>query len=278
MSKPTRSAKPVVTIIGAGGMGLASARRLARGRHIVLADFSEIVLDNAVEELSVDGHDVEGLTIDVSDRDSVREVATTAGSRGAVDTIVHTAGVSGSLGAAEQIHKVNMQGTAYVLEEFLAVAGQDTALVAIASVAGHSVRLSTNVDEHFATASAEDLPRVSNPDIHALESNLAYAVSKYANLIRVRASVPDWAARGARINTISPGYVASAMTRAEEEGADAEKVSEFLRTTPAGRSGTVDDIADAVEFLASERASYIIGADIRVDGGATASTSPTWLG
>jgi NAD(P)-dependent dehydrogenase (short-subunit alcohol dehydrogenase family) len=131
----------VVVVIGAGGMGLAVARRLAAGRRLLLADYSEASLDAALAALRGDGHATEAHAVDVSDHSSVEKLAAAAGHAGRVDAVIHTAGVSPVTATARQIYHVDLLGTAHVIDAFLTVASPGMSLVCVASMAGHFASL-----------------------------------------------------------------------------------------------------------------------------------------
>jgi NAD(P)-dependent dehydrogenase (short-subunit alcohol dehydrogenase family) len=101
----------------------------------------------------------------------------------------------------------------------------------------------------------------------------AYMFAKLAAQLRVRAAAPAWGERGARVNSVSPGVIATAMGRAELVGSDQQLVQQLIASSPAGRMGTAEEIAAAVEFLLSPSAAFITGADLLVDGGAVAVTA-----
>src|SRR5271154_1635919 len=101
----------VVVVIGAGGMGLAIARRLAGGRRLPLADYSEGSRDAATAALRGDGHAAEAHLVDIADRGSVEKLATAARDAGRVDAVIHTAGVSPTMAAARLIYQVDLVGT-----------------------------------------------------------------------------------------------------------------------------------------------------------------------
>ncbi|AXB42790.1 SDR family oxidoreductase [Amycolatopsis albispora] len=262
----------VVVITGAGGMGLAIARRLAGGRRTVLADFSEPTLTSAAELLRGEGHDITTRVLDVSERDSVAELAGAAAALGRVTHVAHTAGVSPAQAPAETVLRVNLLGVALVLDEFARVIAPGGAGVVIASMAGH-LPLELTFEQQHALATAPAAELLGLPFLTAVTSaQLAYPMSKRANALRVQAAASTWGRRGARINSISPGVVATAMGRAELDGPSGDMVRALIARSGTGRIGTPDDIADAAAFLLGPQAGFITGTDLLADGGAVAAT------
>ncbi|KAL5343270.1 hypothetical protein BJX70DRAFT_394268 [Aspergillus crustosus] len=267
--------KHVVVIIGCGGMGLAAARRLGSGSHLVLADFSQSQLDSAAQTLKNEGHAIEAIQTDVSRAASVESLAQRAGQLGPIRVIAHTAGVSPAQAPIDRIYSVDLVGTANVIEAFLPVASAGTSLVVVASLAAYTVQneLSADLEKHLATAPASELP--SHPDLEAIRSEpkpeiaafRGYAVSKRGNILRVQYSAKAWGNKGARINSVSPGFILTPMGHQELEGPVKERVLEGIANNPIPRVGTAADIANAVAFLSSPEASFITGTDLLIDGG-----------
>jgi NAD(P)-dependent dehydrogenase (short-subunit alcohol dehydrogenase family) len=264
----------VVVIIGTGGMGLAVARRLGSGAHLVLADFSQAQLDKAAETLRGEGHAVHAIQTDVSSLESVQNLATEASQVGTIRAIAHTAGLSPVQAPPDKIYQVDLLGTVHVIETFLTVASADTSLVVIASLAGHQAQgtLSTELEKHLATAPADKLlshPELTSPpDLQEKAPGLrAYGISKRANIIRVQASAAAWGKKGARINSVSPGIISTAMGHQEFNGPLKEQLRELVGKSPAARVGTPSDVANVVAFLCSPEANFIVGEDVLLDGG-----------
>ncbi|MFE7841107.1 SDR family oxidoreductase [Streptomyces sp. NPDC057474] len=262
--------RDVVVVTGAGGMGVAIARRLGSGLTVFLADASRAQLDRAVEALRDEGYAVRGVLTDVSDRKSVDELAEEAAGEGRVAAVAHTAGVSAAQGSAKTILEVNLLGTAHVIDAFGSVAAPGTAMVCVASMAGHVASLSREDEAALATAPAEELLGIGAVAAVGDSATTAYIVSKRANHLRVEAAALAWNWRRARINSVSPGVIATAMSKAEAEGPSGERMLRMLAASGAGRTGTPTEIADAVAFLTGPEARYITGTDLLVDGGQAA--------
>ncbi|KFF98304.1 short-chain dehydrogenase [Streptomyces scabiei] len=260
----------VVVVTGAGGMGVAIARRLGSGRTVLLADASRGQLDRAVQALRDEGYAVRGVLTDVSDRKSVDELAAEAAGAGRVAAVVHTAGVSAAQGSAKTILEVDLLGTAHVIEAFEAVATPGTAMVCVSSMAGHVASLGLEDEAALAMAPVGELLGIGAVEAVGDSPTRAYIVSKRANQVRVEAAALAWSRRGARINSVSPGVIATAMSKAEAEGPSGAHMLAMLEASGAGRTGTPTEIADAVAFLVGPEARYITGTDLLVDGGQAA--------
>ncbi|KAK0639172.1 hypothetical protein B0T16DRAFT_338631 [Cercophora newfieldiana] len=264
MPSPPRS---VLAVIGSGGIGLASARRLARGRPIFLADASEKNLEAAAKSLRDTGNEVETRLVDVSDFRSVQTFAQAAAGAGRVETVVHTAGLSPAMAAPDRILAVDLVGTANVIEAFRDVVGPGSTLTCVASIARFGAAPSKELSEHLATAPLDEL--LVNDELQTAASSAAsaYSISKAANLLRVQAAVRAWSAKGARINTVSPGVILTSMVRTELTTPSGATIRAMIEGSPLRRAGTAEEIANAVAFLAGPDASFVTGTDLVVDGG-----------
>ncbi|MDQ0948877.1 NAD(P)-dependent dehydrogenase (short-subunit alcohol dehydrogenase family) [Streptomyces phaeochromogenes] len=270
VDRPNEERRDVVVVTGAGGMGLAVARRLGNGRSLLLADASAQGLDRAVAALTDEGYAVRGMVTDVSDSGAVHELAEAAAAQGRVAAVVHTAGVSPATGPAKTIVEVNLLGTAHVIDAFETVATRGTSLVVISSMAGHVASLSREEEAALATAPIEDLLGLDVVTAIGDDAQTAYIVTKRANHVRVQAAALAWNLRGARVNSVSPGVIATAMSRAEAASPSGAHMTQMLEASGSGRVGTPGEIADAVAFLTGPESSYITGTDLLVDGGQAA--------
>lgn len=261
----------VTVVVGVGGMGLAIARRLGAGTTLVLGDHDEARLDQAAAELRDEGHRVVTQAVDVAGRASVAALASTAAGLGAVTRIAHTAGVSPAQAPADRILRVDLLGVAYAIEEFGAVVAPGGAGVVIASMAGHRLAaLPPEQELQLAVTPVEhllDLPCVREA---AGSPRTAYWLAKRGNHLRVQAAAPRWGERGARLNSISPGMVATPMGHQEFSGPGGDRMRAAVAASAARRIGTPADVAAAAAFLLGSEAGFVTGTDLLVDGGVTA--------
>ncbi|WP_436776541.1 SDR family oxidoreductase [Yinghuangia sp. YIM S09857] len=265
----------VVVVIGAGGMGQAIAKRLGPGTRLLVADRDENVVNAVAGRLEADGYRVTARTVDVASRSSVAELADLAASLGPVHAIAHTAGLSPVQAPVSAVLAVDLLGVALVLDEFGDVVAPGGAAVVVASMAGHLFpAFPAEQARQLATSPADEL--LSLPvcaEANFPNSGAAYGFAKRANLLRVRAVSGAWAAKQARVNSISPGIVATPMGQAELEGENGAAMRSMIEASNAQRVGTAADIAAAAEFLLGPTASFISGADLLVDGGVVAAVT-----
>lgn len=262
----------VFVVIGTGGMGLAIARRCGSGHALLLADVDEPQLARSRSTLADEGHDVTSVVVDVTDATSVRQLADTAAALGRVGALVHTAGVSPVQAPAKLVLAVDLVGAALVLEAFGDVMADGGAGVVISSMAGHLVPPLPAEDVTALVATpANDLRALACVEAAAVDPGLAYAFAKAAITVRVRAAATPWGRAGARINAISPGVISTSMGQMELGGPSGEFMRLMVDSSGTGRLGTPDDIAAAAEFLLSDRAAFITGTDLLVDGGVVAA-------
>ena len=271
------NAKNVIVVIGAGSIGQAIVRRISAGKHIVLADLRQDNADAAAKTLSDAGFEVSTTKVDVSSRASVDALVTVATSRGEVSGVIHAAGVSPSQASPETILKVDLYGTALVLEEFGNVIARGGAGVVIASQPGHRLpALSAEQNALLAKTPVEELLALPMLQPNQVKDSLhAYQISKRGNSLRVMAEAVRWGKRGARINTISPGIIITPLANDELRGPRGPGYRRMMELCAAGRAGTPDEVGTVGALLMGPDGAFITGSDFLMDGGVTAAY---WFG
>jgi NAD(P)-dependent dehydrogenase (short-subunit alcohol dehydrogenase family) len=267
----------VTVLIGAGSIGLAIARRVGTGGHVLVADLRQENADAAAKTLIEAGFDTSPAVVDVGSRASVHALAELARTIGEVSGVIHAAGVSPSQASPATILNVDLYGTALVLEEFGYVIAQGGSAVVIASQSGHRLgALTAEEDQLLATTPADQLLALPmlQPNL-VTESLHAYQLAKRGNALRVMAEAVRWSKRGARVNTISPGIIMTPLAKDELSGPRGDGYRRMLELSPAGRAGTPDEVANLAALLMGRDGAFITGSDFLMDGGVTASY---WFG
>jgi NAD(P)-dependent dehydrogenase (short-subunit alcohol dehydrogenase family) len=263
----------VVVVIGPGQIGQAIARRVGVGKQVLLADMREENADAAAETLQNVGYETIVATGDVSSREAVHALVEAATGLGDVTGVIHAAGVSPSQASPSTILKVDLYGTALVLEEFGNIIAPGGAGVVIASQSGHRLPpLTVEQNEALATTPVEELLGLSflQPD-QVPDSLHAYQIAKRGNSLRVMAEAVRWGKRDARVNTISPGIIITPLARDELTGPRGEGYRRMIESSAAGRAGTPDEVAAVGALLMGSDGGFITGSDILMDGGVTAA-------
>jgi NAD(P)-dependent dehydrogenase (short-subunit alcohol dehydrogenase family) len=263
----------IVVVIGPGQIGQAIARRVGFGKHVLLADKRQENANAAAEVLANAGYDVTAKTVDVSSRDDVHALVETATGLGRVTNLIHAAGVSPSQASVATILKVDLYGTALVLDAFGNVIERGGSGVVIASQSGHRLPpLSIEQNRALATTPVEELLTLPFLQPDRLTDTLhAYQISKRGNSLRVMAEAVRWGKRGARINTISPGIIITPLAKDELTGPRGEGYRRMISLSPARRAGTPDEVASVAALLMSPDGGFITGSDFLMDGGVTAA-------
>jgi NAD(P)-dependent dehydrogenase (short-subunit alcohol dehydrogenase family) len=267
----------VTVVVGAGSIGQAIARRVSAGKHVVLADLRRGAADAAAKTLGEAGFDVSARTVDVSSRASVISLVEAAAAIGDVSGVIHAAGVSPTQASPDTILKVDLYGTALLLEEFDAVIARGGAGVVIASQSGHRLPpLTVEENTALATTPVEELLALPmlQPD-QVKDSLHAYQLAKRGNSLRVVAEAVRWGKRGARLNTISPGIITTPLAKDELTGPRGPGYRRMIEVSPAGRAGTPDEVGTVAALLMGPDGAFITGSDFLIDGGVT---SAYWFG
>ena len=265
--------RDVIVVIGPGQIGQAIARRVGVGKHVLLADMRPDNANAAALILGNAGYQVSVATLDASSRDAVHALVETATGLGDVTGLIHAAGVSPTQAPPATILKVDLYGTALVLEEFGNVIARGGAGVVIASQSGHRLpALTVEQNKALATTPVEELLSLPflQPD-QVTDSLHAYQISKRGNSLRVMAEAVRWGKRGARINTISPGIIMTPLAKDELTGPRGSGYRRMIEISPAGRAGTPDEVGNVGALLMGPDGGFITGSDFLMDGGVTAA-------
>lgn len=265
--------KQVVVLVGAGGIGRAIARRMAFGKHLVATNLTQKDTDDAVAEFERSGFEVTGVACDLSKREDILKVIKHAQGFGEIVNVICAGGVSPSQAPIKTILAVDLYGTSVLLEEFGKAIAPGGSAVVISSQSGHRLpALSPEENKLLATTPTEELLKLDMLSEENIGTTLrAYQYAKRTNVLRVAAEACKWGERGARVNSVSPGIIMTPLAFDEINGPRGEGYRTMLQKMPAGRAGTVDEIAALCEFLLGSQASFITGSDILADGGCTAA-------
>lgn len=265
--------KKVMILTGAGQIGMAIVRRMGYGMKIVVGDKNPQNAQRIAKIMNDAGFDVTPVEMDLSSRESIQSIIAEAQKYGDITMLVNAAGVSPSQASIETILKVDLYGTAVLLEEVGKVIAPGGAGVTISSQSGHRMKqLTPEEDMQLACTPAEELLQLPLLQPENIRDTLhAYQLAKRCNEKRVMAESVKWGARGARINSISPGIIVTPLAIDEFNGLRGEFYKNMFAQCPAGRPGTADEVANVAELLMSSKGAFITGADFLIDGGATAS-------
>ena len=265
--------KDVMILTGAGQIGMAIARRMGYGKKIVIGDKNPDNAQAVAKIMNDAGYDADAVEMDLSSRESIKNLIAKAQEYGDITMLVNAAGVSPSQAPVEAILKVDLYGTAVLLEEVGKVIREGGVGVTISSQSGHRMpTLTPEEDEQLACTPAEELLELDilQPE-NIRDTPHAYQMAKRCNEKRVMAESVKWGEKGARINSISPGIIVTPLAIDEFNGPRGDFYKNMFAKCPAGRPGTADEVANVAELLMSDKGAFITGADFLIDGGATAS-------
>ena len=263
----------VILLTGAGQIGLAIARRMGHGKKIVVSDKNINNAQTVTKIMAEAGFDAVAVEADISSRKSILNMIAAAQKYGEIAMLINAAGVSPSQASVETILKVDLYGTAVLLEEVGKVIKAGGTGVTISSQSGHRMAaLGAGTDEQLAVTPAEELLQLEVLKPANIKDTLhAYQMAKRCNVKRVMAEAIKWGVKGARINSISPGIIVTPLALDEFNGPRGEFYKNMFAKCPAGRPGTADEVASVAELLLSQQGAFITGADFLIDGGATAA-------
>lgn len=263
----------VLLLTGAGQIGMAIARRIGHGKKIIIGDKNIQNAQNISKIMAEAGYDVEYFECDISSRQSILNLIAEAEKFGEISYFINAAGVSPSQAPIEAILKVDLYGTAVLLEEVGKVIKENGCGVTISSQSGHRMeQLGAEIDEQLATTPTEELLDLEVLQPENIKDTLhAYQLAKRCNEKRVMYEACLWGEKGARINSISPGIIVTPLALDEFNGPRGDFYKNMFAAAPAGRPGIADEVANVAELMMSDKGSFITGTDYLIDGGATAS-------
>jgi NAD(P)-dependent dehydrogenase (short-subunit alcohol dehydrogenase family) len=243
----------VALITGAAsGIGLSTARRFAaEGATVILADRDVARLTEAMANFGSGGH--RAAILDVTDEAGWIGLAVDIGTRfGQLDILVNNAGYGVFRSIADTTLEHWRSILAVNLDSVFLATKYMMPLLARSTSGGAIVNMS------------------SMRGIAAAANTASYCASKGGVRLFTKATALECAAlgNGVRANSIHPGHIATPLTAAAH--ADPDSTKALLADTPLGRAGTADEIADAILFLAGDESRYMTGAELVIDGGATA--------
>lgn len=265
--------KKVMLLVGAGQIGMAIARRVGTGMKIIVGDKKTANAENIAAILNNAGFDAFPVETDLSDRASIQSMIARGQEYGEITMLVNAAGVSPSQAPIETILKVDLYGTAVLLEEVGKVIASGGVGVTISSQSGWRMpALTAQQDEQLATTPTEELLSLDILQPGNIRDTLhAYQMAKRCNEKRVMAQSVEWGKRGVRLNAIAPGIIVTPLAIDEFNGIRGDFYKNMFAKCPAGRPGTADEVANVAELLMSDKGAFITGSTFLIDGGATAS-------
>ena len=264
--------KEVIALLGAGSMGTAIVRRIAAGRKILLGDISDENLEKVSHDFQYSGYDVDTMTVNALEKDSVEAFAEKAASLGNVMYFIDTAGASPHQTNPAHILELDMVGTGYAVDAFGKVMAEGGAGLIVSSQTGYMYPIPYEDEQEILRTPTEELMGLPFIKETAMQnSGIAYMIAKRINQLQaMKAAATTWKERRARINTISPGVIVTPLAY-DEFAAAGEGYQQMIDASAAERTGSSDEIAEAGAFLLSEHAGFITGTDLLIDGGVIAA-------
>ena len=265
--------KQVMLVVGAGQISLAIARRLGADYQIIVGDKNLEHAQKFEQTLTEAGFNAKASEMDLASRDSIKETIKFATTFGEIKALVNGAGLSPSQAKTEDILKVDLYGTAVLLEEVGKVIAKGGVGITISSQSGHRLHaLTTEQDRQLATTPTSKLLQLPILQPENIADTLqAYQLAKRCNEKRVMAEAINWAKRGARLNAIPPGIIVTPLALDEFNGIRGDFYRKMFAQSPAGRPGTADEVANVAELLMTQQGAFITGSTFLIDGGATAN-------
>jgi NAD(P)-dependent dehydrogenase (short-subunit alcohol dehydrogenase family) len=243
----------VAFVTGAGsGIGAAGASRMAaEGARVIVTDKNRETAEAVANQIEADGYQAEAMTVDVTRDDQLlAAIAEIAGRLGRLDILHSHAGIQIE-GKLEQVTVADMDASWQL------------------NVRAHFVASKAALEPMRAQGGGSVIITSSNSGVQYDREMIAYATTKHAVLAMTRQMAADYARENIRFNALCPGFIDTPFNRGFEiQMGGREKLEEYIQESiPMGRWGTVEEIADGIVFLASDRSSFMTGQAFVIDGG-----------
>ncbi len=260
-----KSQKQVIVITGgAGGIGSTCARSF-KNEKLIITDYSQELVDRAIDELKGEGYDAVGISCDITNKNDVEKLVKFTSEKGSFKSLVHTAGVSGTVQDLKKIFTIDLVASEILVDAFYDLATENSVAVLLSSMMGHDVPPNIEYDEALKNPQESDSFETVSRFVGG-SSDVMYNFAKRGVQLLTHKNANKWGQKGARIVSVSPGVIETPMAlKAAEE--HPERMEMIKKATPLQRNGKPEDIADVIHFLVSDQARFITGTDILVDGG-----------
>ena len=264
---------PRILITGAAsGIGKACALFLSPRYRLILTDINAAGLEETALEIREHGGAVETFSVDFSCEGQIRELTASVSKAEPLDGLIHAAGVGPNQATGDDIIRINLLGTAHLLNGLEKQLTPGASLVLISSQASYFALkwLTARAIELLADPLAEDFGDLIQAECGGRQLSSgedAYGVAKMGVRCLAEQTAVRLGSRNIRCNTISPGIIDTPMARHEAQHLDAMQIMTDI--TALGRWGQPEEIAQVAAFLLSGAASYVTSADFLVDGGST---------
>lgn len=254
----------IVITGGAGGIGTACAKTF-KNEHLIITDYSQEMVNKAVENLKKDGFDAIGIACDITDKNDVEKLKKFVSDNGTFKALIHTAGVSGSVQDIKKVYTIDLVATEILVDAFYDLATENSVAILLSSMMAYTIPPNEKYDNALINPQESGSFETVSQFVKG-SSDIMYNYAKRGVQLLAQKNVNKWGQRKARIVSVSPGVIETEMAlKASEE--HPERMEMIKKATPLQRNGQPEDVADLVHFLVSEKAHFITGTDVLIDGG-----------
>ncbi len=254
----------IVITGGAGGIGMACAKTF-KNEQLIITDYAQYAVDKAVDSLKKEGFDAIGIACDITDAKAVARLTQFVADNGTFKALIHSAGVSGTVKDPKKVYNIDLVATEILIDAFYDLATENSVAVILSSMMAYTVPPNEKYDDALRNPQNSGSFEIVNQFAQE-NSDIMYNFAKRGAILLTQKNVNKWGQKGARIISVSPGVIETPMAlKAAEE--HQEQMEMIKKATPLQRNGKPEDVADVVNFLVSDKARFITGSDILVDGG-----------